>query len=268
MLASHRLAANDSPQDDDAPDRSRHRGYPKMVVRSAQELAHGLNDRLKLGLTPRPWNIYAPADTFWWLVPSTDWPAYRYGKLAFSHAADAPRKDLLGTNDESLDVDQIFAGFNVEKGFGKVAAVVNPALNRKPEQIIDPQWLWFELTSTLGAERFSHTLATAAAHAEIFAYVVAGHVQDRDASGSGQHDAVVFKCSVTGLAMVSRNAFPINSLRGTETATTFAELADHLRTIDDFHWVDLYIGTHVPKGDVDLAELHSRVMSCFDAWLR
>jgi hypothetical protein len=239
-----------------------------MVVGSAQELAHGLNDRLKLGLTPRPWNLYAPADTFWWLVPSTDWPAYRYGKLAFSHAGDVPRRDLVGVNDQVLDVDRIFAGFNVEKGYGNVATVVNPALSRKPAQIIDPQWLWFELTGKSGAEQFSRTLATAAARADIYAYVVAGYVHDREASRGGQHDAVMFKCSTKGLAKVLDNKFPINALRGTETATTFAELAEHLRSIDDYHWVDLYVGTHVPKGDVDLAELHSKVVSCFDAWLK
>ena len=77
-----------------------------MVISSAQELAYAVNDRLRLGLTARPWNIYAAADTFWWLVPSTDWPAYRYGKLAFSLARDVPRKDLLGVNDSVLEVDK------------------------------------------------------------------------------------------------------------------------------------------------------------------
>ena len=67
-----------------------------MLINSAQDLAYAANDCLTLGLTARPWNLYAAADTFWWLVPSTEWPAYRYGKLAFSLAKDAPRKDLLG----------------------------------------------------------------------------------------------------------------------------------------------------------------------------
>ena len=61
-------------------------------------------------------------------------------------------------NDQILDVDRIFAGFNAEKGYGNVATVVNPALSRKPAQIIDPRWLWFELISESGAARFSRTL--------------------------------------------------------------------------------------------------------------
>jgi hypothetical protein len=79
---------------------------------------------------------------------------------------------------------------------------------------------------------------------------------------------VMFKCRTNGLAKVLDNKFPIDALRGTEIETTFSKLAEDLRLLDDYHWVDLYVGTHVPKGDVDLAELHSRVMSCFDAWLK
>src|SRR4029450_11271965 len=100
----------------------------------------------------------------------TDWPAYRYGKLAFSLAKDVPRKDLLGLNDSLLAIDTVFAGFNVEKGYGTVATVVNPALRRKPTQIIDPKWLWFELIDGPGLLRFSSTLATAVASAEIYLY--------------------------------------------------------------------------------------------------
>lgn len=239
-----------------------------MVVNSAQDLAYGLNDRLTLGLSPRPWNLYAPADTFWWLVPSTDWPAYRHGKLAFSLAKDVPRKDLLGLNDSVVEVEKIFAGFNAEKGYGDVATVVNPALKRKPAQIIDPHWLWFELIDGPGPARFSRTLATAAAGADIYLYVVSSYAHDREAAVRAQHDAVMFKCSTAGLTAVLHNKFPVNALCGAEATTNFAALAKRLRSVDDYHWVDLYVGTHVPRGDVDLIDLHTRVLSCFDAWLK
>lgn len=35
-----------------------------------------------------------------------------------------------------------------------------------------------------------------------------------------------------------------------------------------YHWVDLYVGTHVTKGDLDLRDLHGRVLSYFEAWLK
>jgi hypothetical protein len=239
-----------------------------MVINSAHHLAHGLNERLKLGLTPRPWNLYSPADTFWWLVPSSEWPAYRYGKLAFSLSKDVPRKDLLGLNDSAIEPDAIFAGFNVEKGYGKVATVVNPALNRKPAQIIDPRWLWFEVVVDSGAARFGRTLAAVAAGADICLYIVSSYAHDRETDTRAQHDALMFKCSAVGLSLVLKNGFPVNVLRGADTETDFVGLARRLRAVDDYHWVDLYVGTHVPKGDVDLLALHNKVLSYFDAWLR
>jgi hypothetical protein len=238
-----------------------------VLINSAQELAYAANARLKLGLTARPWNLYAAADTFWWLVPSTEWPAYRYGKLAFSLAKDVPRKDLLGIDDSLLAMDTVFAGFNVEKGYGSVATIVNPALRRKPAQILDPKWLWYELTVGPGSVRFSSTLASTASNAEIYVYVVSSYVHDRDSEAHNDHDALMFRCSPVGLQPMLHK-LPVGVLRGAETAASFASLAERLRQIDDYHWVDLYAGTHVPKGDVDLVDLHSRVLSNFDGWLR
>ena len=34
-------------------------------------------------LFERPWNFYEPDNTAWWLIPSTEWPAYRHGKFFF-----------------------------------------------------------------------------------------------------------------------------------------------------------------------------------------
>lgn len=54
-------------------------------------------------LTARPWNRFEPDASLWWLVPSTDWPAYRYGKLYF---------DWLDKNDFSV----MSCGLHVERG--------------------------------------------------------------------------------------------------------------------------------------------------------
>jgi hypothetical protein len=50
-----------------------------MVVETPHDLAHGLNQRLSLGLTPRPWNIHSPDETFYRLVPGRNnrtWPRH------------------------------------------------------------------------------------------------------------------------------------------------------------------------------------------------
>jgi len=237
-----------------------------MIINSPQELANGLNDRLKLGLTPRPWNYHNPADSFWWLVPSAEFPAYRYGKLAFSLAKDVPRKDLLDLND-ALEPNKIFAGFNAEKGYGEVAVAANPALRKKRAQINDPQWLWFELVGEPGAARFARTLASASTGAALYVYVVASYAHDRETENRSQHDAVMFRCVPTGLVRLAHR-YQVHVLDGAEIATDFADLAKSLRAVDGYHWVDLYVGTHVAKGDVDLGALHKDTLSYFDAWLR
>jgi len=98
-------------------------------------------------------------------------------------------------------------------------------------------------------------------------YVVSSYVHDRDSGVHTEHDALMFRCSPAGLQQMLHR-LPVGVLRGAETATSFASLAERLRLIDDYHWVDMYTGTHVPKGDVDLTDLHCRVLSYFDAWLR
>jgi hypothetical protein len=236
-----------------------------MQINSARELAYSVNDSLKLGLTARPWNLYAASDTFWWLVPSTEWPAYRYGKLAFSLARDVPRKDLLGIDDTLLETDAIFAGFNIEKGYGGVATVVNPSLRRKPAQVLDPKWLWYELTGGQGPVQFERTLASAASNATIYLY--SSYVHDREAEVHAPHDALMFRCTVDGLEPMLHKV-PIGVLRGAATAIDFRTLAGGLRQIDDYHWVDMYAGAHVPRGDVDVVDLHTRVLSYFDLWLK
>jgi hypothetical protein len=239
-----------------------------MLINSARDLAYAVNEQLKLGLTARPWNIYAPDETFWWLIPSTEWPAYRYGKFAFSSSKDVPRKALLGLNDAVLEPDKIFAGFNLEKGYGPSALAVNPALNRKPAQIIDPTWLWHELTAPPGSVSFSKTLKTAALEAQVFLYVLAGYVHDRDSTAQSAHDAVAFRVTPTRLEHLVDNGFPIPVLQGCETATDFAQLAEVLKLIDGYHWVDVYVGAHIAKGDVNLHGLNKQVLSKFTGWLR
>jgi hypothetical protein len=238
-----------------------------LIIDSPQDLANALNGQLKLGLTARPWNLYSPAESLWWLVPSTDWPAYRYGKLAFSLAKDVPRKDLLSLNDPVLASDQMFVGFNLEKGYGPEAAVVNPALRRKPAQFVDPSWLWFEVVDVPGARRFGETLSKAASKAEIYLYIVASYVHDREAEAHSEHDAIMFKCTAAGLEP-TLHRLSVGVLSGAERASTFTVLAERLRQVDNYHWVDIYAGTHTLKGEVDLVGLHDRVLSYFDVWLR
>jgi hypothetical protein len=82
------------------------------------------NRLLQRHLTLRPFNYAAPKFTEWWLIPSTDWPAYHHSKLCF---------DQWGS-------DIVLTGFFSEKGLGdQLTGMVKPSL------IIEPGWYWHEL---------------------------------------------------------------------------------------------------------------------------
>jgi len=76
-------------------------------------------------LTLRPYNRFDTKFTEWWLIPSTDWPAYRYGKLCFSQSDDTPYL--------------MFIGFYVEKGLGRQLADLT-----KANQLMEPNWFWHD----------------------------------------------------------------------------------------------------------------------------
>jgi hypothetical protein len=239
-----------------------------MTVNSPQGFARLLNEKLKLGLTRLPWNLYSPTETLWWLVPSSDNPAYRYGKLAFSYAKDDGRRHLLGTNDPRLEPDKMFAGFNLEKGLDKVAMFVDPALKHKPEQMIDPNWTWFSVIVGDGPAAFRNAIAAAAEHSPMYLYVDSSYAHDRQSNIHVQHDTLMFSADGDQLRLIRDNGLPLGVLQEASRASDFVALADWLRRIDGYHWVDLYVGTHVTKGEVKLHQFHLDVVSPFGHWLK
>jgi hypothetical protein len=182
-------------------------------------------------------------------------------------AKDSPRKALLGLNDSMIKADKIFAGLNVEKGYGHVATQVDTTLKRKPAQIIDNDWLWFTLVEGNGPTRFGKLLAAASALETLYLYVVSSYVHDRENPVQPERDAIMFSCHSAGINADLHNHFPVGVLRGIHKATNFVTLADRLRTIDDYHWVDIYVGTHLGKGNVDINKFYQRVLSKFNEWV-
>lgn len=77
----------------------------------------------------RPYNFHNPENTSWWLVPSGEWPAFKYGKYYF-----------IG---DKLSGD-LFAGLYIEKGHGIEAKGFYGR-----EWYIDQSWAWHELLSGL-----------------------------------------------------------------------------------------------------------------------
>lgn len=238
-----------------------------MHIETAQDLARAIRGHRKPDLTPRPWQIQRPAETLWWLVPSADWPAYRHGKFVFASAKDSPRRSILGVDDGMIHVDKLFAGVNIEKGFGPVATEVDPRLRRKPDQLIDRGWVWYRLVGETGPTRFARELRDVSSRTTVHLYVVATYVHDRDSESEPERDVIVFASSGTGIRPVLTNRLPIGVLQQCTAAADFPSLAEQLRRVDAYHWVDLYAGTYVAPGDVDVARLFKDVLSHFEPWV-
>jgi hypothetical protein len=237
-----------------------------VSINTARNLAHAIRTQNRPDLILRPWQFQAPDDTLWWLVPSSQWPAYRHGKFVFSFAKDSPRKALLGISDSTLQLERLFAGLDVEKGYGQVAAEVDPILKRKTDQILDRGWLWHQLIKDPGAREFAKILSTVSTKATLHLYVVSSYVHDRESDVHRDRDAIVFGCSATGISALLSN-LPIGALRGCRGATDFMQLAQSLAQVDEYHWVDIYAGTYVSKGEEDISGLYRDVLSHFSEWV-
>jgi hypothetical protein len=110
--------------------------------RSIRKMAHAVGETANLmegrQFWPLPWNRFAPENTDWWLVPSADKRAHRYGKAMFTSSDRFP--------------DRVVCCLNVEKGFGSIAAEVYPEL-RARGFILDQDWAWFRFLDGLADGR-------------------------------------------------------------------------------------------------------------------
>ena len=76
----------------------------------------------------------------------------------------------------------------------------------------------------------------------------------------------MFACHTTGMKLALKR-FRVGTLAGAENATDFPMLAKHLLSVDGYHWVDLYVGKHVAKGEILVEALYQNTLSHFDPWV-
>jgi hypothetical protein len=254
---------------------SEEQGLPEvmMQIHSPDELAHAVRTHIygKRDLSPLPWNRHEPKTTLWWLTPSRHNPAYADGKFVFSLARDDPRRLLAGRDDALIELGTLFVGVNFEKGFGPAACQIGTPRPHSDE-LLGPEWVWHQLIEGHGPEQFALTLTRLSEKTgKVHLYVSSGTARDSaDTRTVRPLDCALFDCVGDRLDCRLHNRFPDGTLHelSVETSRTFSELATKLRTVDDFHWVDVYAGSYVPKGEVDLSKLHADVLSYLEPWIR
>jgi len=141
-----------------------------VVGQTEQALAGVLHEDAEIvegrSFSPRPYNHYEPSNTIWWLVPDSEWPAYRFGKAVLSPYLDG------GT--------AILAGLHVEKGYHEVTAAFRPDL-RKRGMVLSETWTWEDgfLSSLVDGSLAEAAQAVAASlHVPVLLNVVVSNLPD------------------------------------------------------------------------------------------
>ncbi len=179
----------------------------------------------------RPFNRFDTAFTEWWMIPSSDWPAYRYGKLCFWRYPNA--SDGL-----------MYVGYNVEKGLHPDASAV-PEVD--PKQIMRGDWYW----STFESEVDSGGFVEAADHIgdSLGTYprvLIQAHefnkVPKEDQPRADPSDVIEFGLGPGGdvIALVRSAETALAELN---TCTSLKSAIKSLSQLDlRFHWIDLIVG--------------------------
>jgi hypothetical protein len=218
-------------------------------------------------ITARPWNRHDPDNTFWWLVPSSDWPAYKHGKIFFSPDR-APR-------------DCLFCGIHVEKGLDPSIAAAYPSGGGK-RMIMGDDWTWHEFLRDLGSDNLSSAIERASEESggPITIRLEAGFVEDPGSfdpqANRPKWDIVVCETFDDSL-LVETSETPSNLLDKVSDSQSLEELASSISEIPspEWVWLDVFLGNvfaRIPEvSDLDTwsaGQLWNKALSMWERWFK
>lgn len=195
----------------------------RNTARQVYELLNSPSTRY----SPRPWNQFKPDDTLWWVVPSTKWPAYKYGKYVFRR-----------------DGEEIQCGIVIEKGFGTTAHAAFPSVKTRG-LLTEQDWMWNKLIKDMQSETAKQILGRIQ-KSPICISIDASLAQDPSdydpLSGKEKAENIEFEFFDDGLKLISYE-YSNGSLEMLQTVISLSELAEALITnsASDWIWYDLYI---------------------------
>lgn len=213
------------------------------IVRSNQAIAHNILMELKKYgykyFTARPWNYYKPDTTLWWLVPSTQWPSYKYGKI------------YVSSSNGTYEI-----GLNVEKGIGPIAGQMLPYRTAQ-KLCIQDDWIWHRFLEDLKSDKL-HTILERISREKkkpLTVLIQASTIEDKDSRAQ----------EFEGLELNNRISFQFNNgvltclkdeakgeLRKYDYINSLESLVDLFEAKDmEWFWIDLYIYFVVDETEMD-----------------
>jgi hypothetical protein len=233
---------------------------------------HALGDVADLStgkrMVRRPYNFHNPETTSWWLVPSTEWPAFKHGKYYFIN--DKANGDLL-------------VGLYIEKGHGiEAKGFYGQAW------YMDKSWSWYQLLSGLKESTVQKATQEASRSLPIPVEIIidGGPTIPKGEEGRGFSDSTFDEYRFT---VNSNNTFtqietrkrPQNPLKTLDAVSSFEVLLTALESLNGqpFIWVDVFFALRLGsidktrKGDSDLKvwsaeQIWDRFLRHFVSWVR
>lgn len=218
-------------------------------------------------LSARPWNKFDPTESLWWLIPSTEWPAYKYAKLYFEWAAP--------------DHSGISCGLHMEKGLDPSVQSAYPS-KKGSSLIMRKDWAWHPFLADLEQGAITKALRNAigAAGKDFVLKVEGGFVRNPGETDPYSPEfrktkAVYrFACgnSLETLALLHA-VDPAKLMGSLKTTDSFPKLAAEIKSLmsNGFLWIDVWLGLSldIRKGGevISDAELWRKHLRHFAGWL-
>lgn len=207
---------------------------PTFVSATPRSLCYAIEGVAKSGIkaawTSRPYNFHDPDKTTWWLVPSTEWPAYKFGKFGFWFDEAEPKV--------------ILAGYQVEKGVGaSVAPVFNSAAGKR--FVTQSDWEWNRFVEDVrSGDDVDVALNAAAADlgTDLYVHLACGIANDPGSFDPGSaafpktSRLFVWSPEIQAIQLV-RTAGSSQVAPGASTATSITELLAALDSAEDRDWL-------------------------------
>lgn len=231
--------------------------YPnaRLAAYAVKKLLDGKGSKV----TARPWNKFDPDNTLWWIVPHTEWPAYRWGKFFFS--PDHAPKDFL------------FCGLHMEKGLDPRVADAYPSRGGK-SLIMRDDWAWHSFLGDLRSGVLNSAVKKAAKAMDepILIRVETGYAED---PGSFDPHAIRFKwdkmvfSSKDGSLKLKSHDAPSRLLGDIAGLQRLEQLAGAIEQMKDggWYWIDISIGSLFERASeplspnaLDVGELYSTAL--------
>lgn len=210
---------------------------------SNQVVAHKVVDYLKekteIFFSPRPLSYYHPREGTWFIVPSAQWPAYRYGKIILYGAGDA-----------------FHVGIYLEKGMGPEAQKFHRTEAFK-RQWIREDWIWHDFMEDLKSGKFEKKIAeiSQAVGLPLRLVVQAGSAVNEDPKiSSGLIDeldrSLIFSCTDGDIVLV-HDELPAD-MRMMSKCTTVNDLTVFFENSKlDWHWIDFYLVCEIERNQYE-----------------